>query len=210
MNATKKKRVIVVDDHPIIRMTLECEFERSGEFEVVGQAPDGEEALRLIARCRPDMMVLDLELPKLDGLSVLERLRSQGSRLPILVLSAKDERVMGTRVRAAGANGFVSKLRDVKEVLTSMRIVISGYQCFSQCIYEYRLSDKDLRLRDLSQRELEVLRYVSRVFNNKDIADRLLISDKTVSTYKMRLMKKLEAGSVFELTELSRANHLID
>jgi two-component system response regulator FimZ (fimbrial Z protein) len=204
------KRVLIVDDHPIIRMTLASELERGGEFELVGQAPDGEEALRLVAHCRPELMVLDLELPKLDGLSVLERLRSQGNRLPILVLSAKDERVMGTRVRAAGANGFVSKLRDVRELLTSMRIVLSGYQCFSQSIYEYRLTDKDLRLRDLSQRELEVLRYVSRGFNNKDIADRLLISDKTVSTYKMRLMKKLEAGSVFELTELSRAHHLID
>jgi len=204
------KKVIIVDDHPIIRMTLASELERSGEFELVGQAPDGEEALRLVTHCRPELMVLDLELPKLDGLSVLERLRSQGNRLPILVLSAKDERVMGTRVRAAGANGFVSKLRDVRELLTSMRIVLSGYQCFSQSIYEYRLTDKDLRLRDLSQRELEVLRYVSRGFNNKDIADRLLISDKTVSTYKMRLMKKLEAGSVFELTELSRAHHLID
>jgi two-component system response regulator FimZ (fimbrial Z protein) len=204
------KRVLIVDDHPMIRMTLASELERGGEFELVGQAPDGEEALRLVAHCRPELMVLDLELPKLDGLSVLERLRSQGNRLPILVLSAKDERVMGTRVRAAGANGFVSKLRDVRELLTSMRIVLSGYQCFSQSIYEYRLTDKDLRLRDLSQRELEVLRYVSRGFNNKDIADRLLISDKTVSTYKMRLMKKLEAGSVFELTELSRAHHLID
>ncbi|CAB3780477.1 response regulator transcription factor [Pararobbsia alpina] len=204
------KRVLIVDDHPIIRMTLASELERSGEFELVGQAPDGEEALRLVTHCRPELMVLDLELPKLDGLSVLERLRSQGNRLPILVLSAKDERVMGTRVRAAGENGFVSKLRDVRELLTSMRIVLSGYQCFSQSIYEYRLTDKDLRLRDLSQRELEVLRYVSRGFSNKDIADRLLISDKTVSTYKMRLMKKLEAGSVFELTELSRAHHLID
>jgi two-component system, NarL family, response regulator, fimbrial Z protein, FimZ len=204
------KRVLIVDDHPIIRMTLASELERSGEFELVGQAPDGEEALRLVTHCRPELMVLDLELPKLDGLSVLERLRSQGNRLPILVLSAKDERVMGPRVRAAGANGFVSKLRDVRELLTSMRIVLSGYQCFSQSIYEYRLTDKDLRLRDLSQRELEVLRYVSRGFNNKDIADRLLISDKTVSTYKMRLMKKLEAGSVFELTELSRTHHLID
>ena len=206
----RAKRVIVVDDHPIIRMMLALELERSGEFELVGQAHDGEEALRLVALCRPDMMLLDLELPKLDGLSVLERLRKQGSRLPILVLSAKDERVMGTRVCKAGANGFVSKQRDVKEVLTSMRIVISGYQCFSQSIYEYRPSDKDRRLRELSQRELEVLRYVSRGFNNKDIADRLLISDKTVSTYKMRLMKKLEVESVFELTELSRAHHLID
>ncbi|RKP59023.1 response regulator transcription factor [Pararobbsia silviterrae] len=204
------KRIIIVDDHPIIRMTLAGELERSGEFAIVGQAPDGEEALRLVAHCRPDLMVLDLELPKLDGLSVLERLRSQGSRLPILVLSAKDERVMGTRVRAAGANGFVSKLRDVKEVVTSMRIVMSGYQCFSQSIYEYRVGDKDRRLRGLSQRELEVLRYVSRGFNNKDIANRLLISDKTVSTYKMRLMKKLEVRSVFELTEFSRANQLID
>ena len=108
------KRVIIVDDHPIIRMTLAAELERGGEFELVGQAPDGEEALRLVTHCRPELMVLDLELPKLDGLSVLERLRSQGNRLPILVLSAKDERVMGTRVRAAGANGFVSKLRDVR------------------------------------------------------------------------------------------------
>ena len=110
----KKKKVIVVDDDPIIRMTLASELERIGEFERVGQAPDGEEALRLVTHYRPELMVLDLELPKLDGLSVLERLRSQGSRLAILVLSAKDERVMGTRVRAAGANGFVSKRRDVR------------------------------------------------------------------------------------------------
>lgn len=201
------KRIVIVDDHPMIRSAIANVLRADLELQVVGESGDGEEGLRLILSSTPDLVVLDLDLPNLDGLSMIRRIRAQDSGIRVLVLSAKPDNVMASHTRQAGANGYVSKGRELHEMLTAVRTVLLGFDCFpADTTYTGKTSGLDV----LSSREMEVLQYLARGVSNKEIANRLFISDKTVSTYKTRLSEKLGLSSLAALIEFATLNKLID
>ncbi|MBB2931793.1 response regulator transcription factor [Paraburkholderia silvatlantica] len=199
------KRVVVIDDHPIVRKMLVNVL--NTEYELVGECSDGEAGLQLVQELRPDLVILDLELPKLDGLSVIRGIRAQQPGARILVLSAKPEMVMANHTRIAGANGYVNKNRGVEELCGVVRAVLLGYDCFpaGSCG-----GGRDVALNGLSPREVEVLQYLARGLSNKGIAARLGLSDKTVSTYKTRVLDKLGVTSLAALIEFATLNKLIE
>ena len=199
------KRIVVIDDHPIVLKMLANVL--NTEYELVGECSDGEEGLRLVEELHPDLAILDLELPKLDGLSVIRGIRATQPGARILVLSTKPELVMANHTRVAGANGYVNKNRGVEELCGVVKTVLLGYDCFpaGSCG-----AGRDVALNGLSPREVDVLQYLARGMSNKGIAARLGLSDKTVSTYKTRVLDKLGVSSLAALFEFATLNKLIE
>ncbi|HEY1610510.1 MAG TPA: response regulator transcription factor [Paraburkholderia sp.] len=177
------------------------------QYELAGESGDGEEGLRLAQTLQPDLVILDLELPKLDGLSLIRTIRAKQPRTRLLVLTAKPEQVMANHTRIAGANGYVSKSRGIEELRSVVKAVLLGYDCFPAGSCE---GGRDVALNGLSPRELEVLQYLARGMSNKGIAARLSLSDKTVSTYKTRVLDKLGVSSLAALIEYATLNNLVD
>ncbi|MBV8628663.1 MAG: response regulator transcription factor [Paraburkholderia sp.] len=200
------KRIVVVDDHPIVRGTLARVLNSDPELEVIGEAGDGESGLKIALAENPDLLILDLDLPRLDGLSLIRRVRACHDEMRILVLSAKPEQVMASHTRIAGANGYVGKNREVGELLTAVKTVLLGYDCFPT---EPAGMTRGGGIDSLSPREVEVLQYLARGVSNKEISNRLSVSDKTVSTYKTRLLEKLGLSSLAELIEFATLHRLI-
>ncbi|WP_123387027.1 response regulator transcription factor [Paraburkholderia sp.] len=194
------KKIVIVDDHPMVREAVSQFLDADPEFKVVGHAGDGIEGLKMILFEDPDLVVLDLELPGIDGLSIIRRIRERNERIRILILSAKSPRVLAGHARVAGANGYFEKGRNIEELLTVVKLVLFGYDCFPTDV-AHRGKEGGLSL--LSSRELEVLQYLVRGENNKAIAEKLSLSDKTVSTYKIRIQAKLGVSSAAGLVEFA-------
>ena len=200
------KRIVIIDDHPMIRGTVAGVLRADPELEVLGECGDGEDGLKMVLDQNPDLLILDLDLPRLDGLSMIRRIRANNDKIRILVLSAKPEQVMAGHTRLAGANGYVGKGREVGELITAVKTVLFGYDCFPADAASGREGGLNL----LSPREVEVLQYLARGVSNKDIATRLFLSDKTVSTYKSRIQEKLGLSSLAALIEFASLQKLID
>ena len=203
------KRIAVVDDHPIVRGTLSRVLSANAELQVIGEAGDGESGLKIALSEKPDLIILDLDLPRLDGLSLIRRVRSQDDKIRILVLSAKPEQIMASHTRIAGANGYVGKGREVGELLTAVKTILFGYDCFPADLASTSHSGGG-GLGRLSPREVEVLQYLARGVSNKEISVRLSVSDKTISTYKTRIQEKLGLSSLVALIEFASLHKLID
>jgi two-component system response regulator FimZ (fimbrial Z protein) len=201
------KRIVIIDDHPIIRGTIASVLRADPELEVVGECGDGEDGLKMVLAECPDLVILDLDLPRLDGLSMIRRIRAQNLKTCILVLSAKPEHVMASYTRNAGANGYVSKGREISELITALKTVLFGYDCFPVDTTDPAAQSG---LKSLSTREVEVLQHLARGGSNRDIASRLFLSDKTVSTYKSRIQEKLGLSSLAALIEFASLHKLID
>ncbi len=206
-------RVLIADDHEVIRMATRMMLENAGH-QVVGEASNGVEVVSLVRTLAPDLIILDMDMPQLDGFAVLQRLHAEPKAAKIIVFSGLDASRYAVRCARAGASGFVSKDSDLKQLTNAVQVVMSGYKLFP--VNEYSsvdgsatlASEKEL-IETLSDRELTVLRALARGHRIKDIADELLLSEKTVSTYKSRLIGKLQVGNILELVELAKRNDLI-
>jgi two-component system response regulator FimZ (fimbrial Z protein) len=201
------KRIAIIDDHPIIRGTIASVLRADPELEVVGECGDGEEGLQMVLKVKPDLVIIDLDLPRLDGLSIIRHIREENLKICILVLSAKPEDVMAGYMRAAGANGYVGKGRQMSELITALKTILYGYDCFPA---DATGAMPENPLGALSVREVEVLQHLARGASNRDIASRLFLSDKTVSTYKGRIQEKLGLSSLAALIEFASLHKLVD
>ena len=202
--------VLIVDDHPMIRFAAKLLLERQG-MTVVAETDNGIDALSLARSSRPDIVVLDIGIPKLNGLEVIERLRIQDIKIKIVVLTSLNPAVYANRCMLAGAAGFVCKSNNLDELVSAIRAVLSGFRYFPDLTtVSMRKDDGALDelplVQSLSDRELSVLKYLADGLSNIDIAEMMLISNKTVSTYKTRLMIKLNARSLVDLIEFARRN----
>ncbi|WP_213954920.1 MULTISPECIES: response regulator transcription factor [unclassified Variovorax] len=205
--------VVIVDDHPAIRLAVRSVLEGSGLFKVVGDADSGPAALTIIRDLQPSLAILDLDLPRMNGLELIERLKTSNPTLKVLVLSGQQESIFATRALHAGANGFMSKSEDMASIVQASQSVLSGYSVFpsgalTSLTGPVGTSPADL-VKSLSDRELSVLQHLARGLSNKEIGDMLLISNKTVSSYKTRLFEKLNISTLVELVDFARANGLI-
>ncbi len=185
-------RLLIVDDHPVVRDGLRGMFHDVADIEVVGEAASGTEALAVAARQRPDVVLMDLRMPKLDGADAITRLRQSHPEVRVLVLTVYDTDADINRSLAAGAAGYLLKDAPREELHRAVRAAAAGHQVLAPAVTA-RLID---RLRapvpaTPSPRELEVLRLVARGATNREIARKLLISETTTKTHIAHLLDKL-------------------
>ncbi|MFZ6045982.1 response regulator [Pseudomonas sp. CR3202] len=204
------RSALIVDDHPVIRMAVRMLLERN-DMVVVGEADNGVDALQLIRQHEPDIVILDIGIPRLDGLNVISRIRALGLESHVLVLTAQPADSFSQRCFQAGAKGFISKEEDLQNLVTAINAISAGFTVFPALTQGSSqvpaLSEAELVGR-LSNQELMVLQYLASGLSNKDIAERMLLSNKTVSTYKTRIQQKLNLDSLLELIEFARRNDL--
>jgi DNA-binding NarL/FixJ family response regulator len=187
-------RVLVVDDHPMVREGLRGMLSDPG-VEVIAEAASGAEALRLAALLRPDVVLLDLELPDIDGLAVLGRIRAQDAGLPVLVVTMHEDAGLMRRAVKAGANGYVLKGVDRRELLASVRAVRSGGSVVDPSLLRTAVDDGDgeADAPALTRVEVDLLRLVAGGLTNREIAAHLRWSQATVKKYVRRVLDKLGA-----------------
>ncbi|MFZ4214125.1 response regulator, partial [Pantoea endophytica] len=188
-------RFIIVDDHPIARIAIKLLLEKHGHS-VIAECGDGEEAVTLVSQLKPDMLIVDIDIPTLNGIEVIKAIRRSGRTLPIIVMSGKNIDYYASQSAKAGANGFISKANNLDDLVNAVNTVRNGYGYFplnaSNTLFENQPIDDSVRLKSLSAREFEVLQYLGQGMEVITIATRMKISNKTVSTFKSRLMPKLE------------------
>jgi len=214
---SKSVRVLLVDDHPLVRAGIRRVLETRAGLTVVGEAPNGLEALRLIEASRPDVVVLDLAMPELDGLELLQRLRDRSGSLRILVLTMHAQREYIRRAIQAGADGYLLKESAVQELLAAIESVLGGQPYYSPAVAaelaraaaEPPGGESPERPR-LTGREREVLSGIARGLSTKEIAAELDISARTVETHRANLMGKLELRSIALLTQYAMRVGMLD
>jgi len=205
--------IFIVDDHPVIRLAIRMLLEHEG-YEIVGETDNGVDAMQMIRECVPDLIILDISIPKLDGLEVLARFNAMNSTLKTLVLTAQSPALFAMRCMQSGAAGYVCKQEELSELVSAIKAVFSGYNYFpSQALTPENIeghNSSELELFKLvNDRELMVLKLFAQGKTNKEIATGMFLSNKTVSTYKKRLMQKLKANSLVDLIELAKRTALV-
>ncbi|WP_112194531.1 response regulator transcription factor [Pseudomonas sp. LG1E9] len=206
-------KALIVDDHPFIRATVRYLLKQEG-FDSIYEADNGADAMQAVREQHPNLIILDLAMPKLGGLEVISRVKALGLDCKILVLTSYLAVFFSTRCMRAGAMGFVSKTGELDELQKAIRAIRSGYSCFpSLPTSSVRRDDLQSTERELvealSDRELAVLQKLALGLGNKEIAENMLLSHKTISTYKTRLKEKLRMSSVVHLSKFAQRNHLI-
>ena len=205
--------VFIVDDHPVIRLAVRMLLEHEG-YKVVGETDNGVDAMQMVRECMPDLVILDISIPKLDGLEVLARFNQMCTPIKTLVLTAQCPKLFGIRCMQSGAAGYVCKQEELSELVSAIKAVLSGYNYYpSQALSPVRGDDvhfAELELfKAVNDRELMVMQLFAQGRTNKDIAKGMFLSNTTVSTYKKRLMQKLKAKSLVELIEMAKRNALV-
>lgn len=205
-------KVLLVDSQPIVRDAVRAVVEGCGH-QVVGEADNGQEALLQCRDLAPDIVILELAIPRLGGLDVLRRLRASTPSLRLVVFSAQDSSLYASRSLHVGADAFVSKSDPASELERALAAVARGRSYFPQhAVHPLGggLADAgEGGLAHLSAREMTVLQMLCQGLSNKDISDQLSLSYKTVSTYKVRLHQKLNVGSDFQLLQVARSHGLV-
>ena len=204
-------RVLVVDDHPVVRHGLTAIMGYESDIEVVGDAADGEEAVRLILERRPDVVLLDLRLPKLDGVEVMRQVRAQAPQVRFLVLTTYDTDEYIGPALAAGAQGYLLKDALPDELARGVRAVMRGAAALEPEVAARlleRMAEGE-RGDELSERELEVLRLLVAGASNKSIAAQLSLSENTIKTHISRIFAKLGVQSRAEAVAVALQRGLV-
>ncbi|MFJ2388680.1 response regulator [Pseudomonas koreensis] len=206
-------KAMVVDDHPFIRSSVKMLLKQEN-FDVVAEADNGADAVQMAREHAPDLIVLDIGMPKLDGLEVISRICGLGLSSKILVLTSQSAQFYSMRCMKAGAAGFISKTNDINELIKAIKAVMDGYTFFPNLAgSSVRRSDVEASelhlIQTLSDRELTILQQLANGLSNKEIGEAMLLSNKTVSTYKTRLIEKLNVKSVVYLADFAKRNHLV-
>ena len=209
-------KVLLADDHSIVREGLRRIVEESDDMEVVAEAADGKEAIHQIRKSQPDVAVIDISMPEIDGLEVLRQLQPEYPELPILILTMHEEQQYAVRAIEAGARGYITKKSAPEQLVKAIRKVYAGSRYLSEEAAEAlalrvakgKSGQSPLDL--LSTRELQVLRRLALGHTNREIAENYNISIKTVDTYRLRLLKKLSLRNNAELSRFAIQNRLIE
>jgi two-component system, NarL family, nitrate/nitrite response regulator NarL len=208
-------KVLVADDHPVVRKGLQTCLAKQPKLRIVGEAADGDEALRKARELSPDVVLMDISMPGMNGLAVTEVLRRELPQMKVLVLSVHSNKQYIFRVIQAGAHGYVSKEAPPEELLRAIESVYGGEPHFSEDIARAALSEfvssggKKEPFAQLTIREREVLVLIAEGQSNKEIADKLGIGVRTIETHRERIMRRLNIHSVAGLTKYAIANGLI-
>jgi two-component system, NarL family, response regulator NreC len=204
-----KYRIVIAEDHTILREGLRALLTSSPDFDIVGEAADGREAIRCVEKLKPNLILTDLSMPRMNGMDAIREIRRRAPETKILVLTVHktEEYILATL--KAGADGYLLKESTQAELLAAVRHVLSGKHYISPGISDkvldgYLEGRKTLKSRTswetLTQREREILKLIAEGYKNKEIADDLCISVKTVEKHRANLMEKLNLHNVQALT----------
>lgn len=209
-------KVLLADDHSIVRAGLRRIIEDSGDIAVVAEASDGREAIQKTHETQPDVVVVDISMPGLDGLEVISQLLIHYPKLPILVLTMHEEEQYVIRVFGAGAMGYITKRSAPEQLVTAIRKVHTGGRYLSDSAAELlalhvaKGTPGRSLLDSLSNREIQVLRRLAMGQTTREIAEAYNISTKTVDTYRFRLLRKLNLRNNAELLRFAIQNGLVE
>jgi len=209
-------KVLLADDHSIVRAGLRRIVEESGDMQVIAEASDGREAIEQVHKVSPDVAIIDISMPGLDGLEVISQLKLYYPDLPVLILTMHEEGQYVVRSIEAGAMGYITKQSAPEQLVKAIRKVFSGHRYLTDegaealALSVARGARKRSPLDSLSTRELQVLRRLALGHTNREIAQAYNISIKTVDTYRFRLLKKLNLRNNAELSRFATQNNLID
>ncbi|HUT12405.1 MAG TPA: response regulator transcription factor [Thermoguttaceae bacterium] len=209
-------RVLLADDHSIVRAGLRRLVEDAGDMVVVAEAADGREAIKKVQENLPDVAVIDLSMPGMDGLEVVGWLLSHYPKLPVLILTMHEEEQYVIRAIGAGAMGYVTKRSAAEQLLAAIRKVHGGGRYITEAIAESlaRRVAKGAKaqspLDSLSNREIQILSRLALGHTNREIAEDYNISIKTVDTYRGRLLKKLNLRNNAELTRFAIQTGIVE
>ncbi|MBI2320913.1 MAG: response regulator transcription factor, partial [Chloroflexi bacterium] len=191
-------RVLIVDDHPVVREGLSAMLSVQPDFEVVGEAGDGATAISMASELRPEVILMDLALPDMDGAEAIRRIRQADPAMRIVVLTAYDTDERIVEAVQAGAQGYLLKGAPREELFTALRVVHEGGSLLHPSIASRLLArvsqllDHEQPVEPLTEREMEVLRSMAQGARNKDIATQLCITERTVKTHMSNILSKLQ------------------
>lgn len=220
MSDDRQIRIVLADDHAVLRAGLRALLNAEPDMIVVGEAGDGESCVAIAAELQPDLILLDINMPNTNGLEALEELRHKVSKSRVLILTMHDDAVYLRQVLAAGGAGYVLKEAADSELLTAIRTVYNGgvflHPAHTHILLEQAINNTptaataDSQLSNLSDREQEVIRLIALGHTNKEIAQMLHLSVKTVETYKARGMEKLNITTRSALVRFALKHGLVD
>ncbi len=204
-----KKRVILADDHNLVRSGLAALLKQDGKFDVVDEATDGIEAIEKIRVTPCDLVIVDLAMPRLGGIEVVMEIRRQNLSIKILVLSMYDDAQFVARAMKSGANGYLLKHAMDGDLFEAINAVFAGESFISRSIDQDALREFSFDDGDLTSREKEVLHLIAEGMTNSEIAKVLSISPHTVTRHRANLMKKLNVHNRVELVNVANSRGLI-
>ncbi|MFV0365507.1 MAG: response regulator [Mangrovibacterium sp.] len=213
----RKRKVILVDDHTLFRNGLRILLDASGEYEVIAEASNGQEFLNLLTKELPDVVLLDIEMPVMDGIAAATKAIEKYPELKIITLSMYGEEYYYYGMVDAGVNGFLLKNSDITEVIQAIDAVCSGSNYFSSELLDnlvmnlrtkptHHVEDQDL----LSSREIEILILICKGLSNQEIADELFISKRTVDKHRANILDKSMCKNTAQLVVFAIKNKLVE
>lgn len=213
---SKRISVLIADDHALIREGIKQILELEEDIHVVGQANNGEEAFELASKLEPDIILLDINMPKTNGIEALRRFKDMGITSKVIILTIHEDREYILKTLKLGANGYMLKDSSANSLIEGIRRVAKGENYIQSSVADLvsassddSMEDKSIeQINSLTNREYEVLMLIAEGLNNKDIAERLYISEKTVKNHVSNIFKKLELNDRVQAAIFAYKNNI--
>jgi len=205
--------VLIADSHPIVRLGIKQVLNATSDFEVIGDASTTTELFKTLEKISPDVVMLEMDIPEINGIATLRKLKQEYPNIKVLMYSGQSEDVYALSTIRAGAFGYLSKTADVDYIISAIRKVAEGNMFITNELAQRLAFDESTQkprrfFRKLSTREVEVLKLLASGKRNKEVAEGLNLNEKTVSTYKARLMRKLNVDNLVDLLQQAKALEL--
>ncbi|MEI6520814.1 MAG: response regulator transcription factor [bacterium] len=203
-------KIIIVDDHKIVRQGLKSLIENNPEYKIVGETGNGKDAVELIIEFEPDVVIMDISLPEMTGIDATRRIMDVSPSTKVIALSMHDDRQIIQDMLLAGAVGYLLKESAYEELMKAVTVVLNGQVYLSQTIsdllvrdYVYRLRNNDNGISTLTPREREIWVLLAEGMSSVEIAEKLYLSPRTVDTHRKNLMDKLDADNIAGLVKIA-------
>ncbi len=219
-----KTKTLLADDHPVVLEGIIRAFEKEPDFEIVGTAPDGFQAVKMVKALKPDLVIMDISMPNMKGIDATQEIKTWNEQIQVLIYTMYSDREYITTLFRLGISAYILKREPIKEVIRAAKVVKYGGTYFSSGVRKVLSEQLDaLTMGDLAEvremqngitkltvREKEVFALLADGLTPKEIAERLCISTKTIETHKYNIMHKLEVSSIAQLTKIAFKKGLIE
>jgi two-component system, NarL family, response regulator LiaR len=211
--------VIIADDHPLVRQAIRTQLENQKDIKLIGEAGDGEEAVALVSRLRPDIVIMDITMPKMNGVEATRQIKASFPEIKVLVLTIHSDNEYIKGIMQAGAAGYLTKSVFGEEVVTAIRAMMTGENVLSSPIFQQIMKNtfqsqvEPVNLDSgerLNSRELMILKLFARGMSNRDIASKLNLSLQTIKGYSVNIFAKMQVGSRTEAVMKGLKSKIID
>ena len=206
-------KVLIADNHPVVRLGIKKVLESSADIEIIADVSTTEELFNTLKSITPDVVILEMDIPEINGIATLRKMKQDFPDIKTLMYSGQSEDVYALSTIRAGAYGYLSKTADLEYIISAVRKVSEGNMFITNELAQRLAFDESTQkprrfFRKLSSREVEVLKLLASGKRNKEVAEGLNLKEKTVSTYKARLMKKLNVDNLVDLLQQAKALEL--